>query len=115
MSFSGSLKKGSPLSMNLGKQGTDKKFKQTSSESLLKKKTGSVAAVFAAEASDEEEEEMPKEAKMRMRNLGKNTPTSAGPNSFNKGRQGFTDHLKVWEKAMKLERPAASKISDKTS
>lgn len=38
--------------------------------------------------SDSEPEEMPQEAKMRMRNIGKETPTSSGPNSFGKTKQG---------------------------
>lgn len=37
---------------------------------------------------DSEPEEMPAEAKMRMRNIGKDTPTSSGPNSFGKTKQG---------------------------
>ncbi|KAA8595857.1 hypothetical protein FQN60_011148, partial [Etheostoma spectabile] len=31
------------------------------------------------------------------------TPTSAGPNSFNKGKQGFSDHQKLWERKMKAQ------------
>lgn len=44
------------------------------------------ASVFNADESDEEE--MPPEAKMRMKNIGKDTPTSSGPNSFGKTKQG---------------------------
>eukprot|EP00040_Diaphanoeca_grandis_P040620 m.261966 g.261966 ORF g.261966 m.261966 type:complete len:167 (-) comp43925_c0_seq1:90-590(-) len=56
-----------------------------------------VASVFGDDDDDEEPEEMPAEAKMRMRNRGKFTPTSAGPNSFNKTSQGFCDpRLKKW-------------------
>uniref|UniRef100_A0A3B1JE13 PEST proteolytic signal-containing nuclear protein n=1 Tax=Astyanax mexicanus TaxID=7994 RepID=A0A3B1JE13_ASTMX len=40
-----------------------------------------------------EPEEMPPEAKMRMKNIGRDTPTSAGPNSFNKGKQGSMTYL----------------------
>lgn len=40
-----------------------------------------VASAFNDD-SDDEVEEMPAEARMRMRNIGKNTPTSSGPNSF---------------------------------
>ncbi|KAI0207791.1 hypothetical protein LSAT2_007534 [Lamellibrachia satsuma] len=32
---------------------------------------------------------MPAVAKMRMKNIGRDTPTAAGPNSFGKGRLGF--------------------------
>ncbi|XP_028411433.1 PEST proteolytic signal-containing nuclear protein-like [Dendronephthya gigantea] len=67
---------------------------------ISKPKKGSVAAAFKEES--DEEEEIPKEAKMRMRNLGKDTVTSSGPNSFNKGKQGFTNFNKVREKEMKL-------------
>ncbi|ERE65300.1 PEST proteolytic signal-containing nuclear protein [Cricetulus griseus] len=38
------------------------------------------AAAFN-EDEDSEPEEMPLEAKMRMKNIGRDTPTSAGPNS----------------------------------
>lgn len=46
-----------------------------------------VSNVFNPDESDEEEE-MPPEAKMRMKNIGKDTPTSSGPNSFGKTKQG---------------------------
>ncbi|XP_054626643.1 PEST proteolytic signal-containing nuclear protein-like [Dunckerocampus dactyliophorus] len=55
------------------------------------------------EDDDSEPEEMPPEAKMRMKNIGRETPTSAGPNSFNKGKQGFSDHQKLWEKKLKAQ------------
>lgn len=35
------------------------------------------------------------------------TPTSAGPNSFNKGKQGFSDNQKLWERKLKA---AADKL-----
>ncbi|NP_001313646.1 PEST proteolytic signal-containing nuclear protein isoform b [Danio rerio] len=63
------------------------------------KKSG-LASVFN-EDDDSEPEEMPPEAKMRMKNIGRETPTSAGPNSFNKGKQGFSDHQKLWERKLK--------------
>ncbi|XP_066478478.1 PEST proteolytic signal-containing nuclear protein isoform X1 [Tiliqua scincoides] len=66
----------------------------------LAPKTLSVAAVFN-EDEDSEPEEMPPEAKMRMKNIGRDTPTSAGPNSFNKGKHGFSDNQKLWERNMK--------------
>jgi len=78
---------------------------------VLKAKKGSVAKAFG-EDSDSEEEEMPKEARMRMRNIGRNTPTSAGPNSYNKGKLGFTNRNKMWDREMKprihLEKPPDS-------
>ncbi|XP_045477116.1 PEST proteolytic signal-containing nuclear protein-like isoform X2 [Harmonia axyridis] len=60
----------------------------------------SVAAVFNAD-EDSEPEEMPPEAKMRMRNIGRDTPTSSGPNSFGKTKHGFSDTKKVFEKDLK--------------
>ncbi|XP_062866735.1 PEST proteolytic signal-containing nuclear protein isoform X2 [Trichomycterus rosablanca] len=59
------------------------------------------ASVF--DEDDSEPEEMPPEAKMRMKNIGRDTPTSAGPNSFNKGKQGFSDHQKLWERKLKAQ------------
>ncbi|XP_076307642.1 PEST proteolytic signal-containing nuclear protein-like isoform X1 [Tachypleus tridentatus] len=65
----------------------------------LKKTSASVAEVFNQDSDDDEE--MPPEAKMRMRNLGRDTPTSAGPNSYGKTRQGFCDMKKVFERQLK--------------
>lgn len=59
----------------------------------------SVASAFNDD-SDDEVEEMPAECKMRMRNIGKNTPTSSGPNSFGKTKLGFVDSKKIFEKKM---------------
>ncbi|KAG8042696.1 hypothetical protein G9C98_005331 [Cotesia typhae] len=59
-----------------------------------------VASVFNAD-DDDEPEEMPAEARMRMRNIGRETPTSAGPNSFGKTKQGFCDSKKIFEKTLK--------------
>ncbi|KAL4838288.1 hypothetical protein H8958_007175 [Nasalis larvatus] len=59
-----------------------------------------VAAAFN-EDEDSEPEEMPPEAKMRMNNIGRDIPTSAGPNSFNKGKHGFSDNQKLWERNIK--------------
>ncbi|XP_028609667.1 PEST proteolytic signal-containing nuclear protein-like isoform X3 [Grammomys surdaster] len=50
---------------------------------------------------DSEPEEMPPEPKMSMKNIGRDTPTSAGPNSFNKGKHGFSDSQKLWEQNIK--------------
>lgn len=59
-----------------------------------------VASVFGND-SDDEPEEMPAECKMRMRNIGRDTPTSSGPNSFGKTKQGFCDSKKIFEKKLK--------------
>ncbi|MEQ2307455.1 hypothetical protein AMECASPLE_018376 [Ameca splendens] len=69
-------KKSNPISIKLGAT----KPKETA-PSLPPKK---LVSVFN-EDDDSEPEEMPPEAKMRMKNIGRETPTSAGPNSFNKG------------------------------
>lgn len=78
----------------------------------------SVASAFNQD-SDDEPEEMPPEAKMRMRNIGRyglqsqqipfalsradyrDTPTSSGPNSFGKTKHGFSDAKKLFEKNLK--------------
>ncbi|GBP18052.1 PEST proteolytic signal-containing nuclear protein [Eumeta japonica] len=67
-----------------------------------------LAAVFNAD-DDDEPEEMPAEARMRMRNIGRETPTSAGPNSFGKTKQGFCDSKKVFEKNLKQALETADK------
>lgn len=54
---------------------------------VVVQKTSKINSIFNPDESDEEEE-MPPEAKMRMRNVGKDTPTSSGPNSFGKTKQG---------------------------
>ncbi|CAH2043059.1 unnamed protein product, partial [Iphiclides podalirius] len=74
-----------------------------------------VASVFSTDDDDEEPEEMPAEARMRMRNIGRETPTSAGPNSFGKTKQGFCDAKKVFEKNLKtalesVDKPTMSKL-----
>ncbi|KAH0507039.1 PEST proteolytic signal-containing nuclear protein [Microtus ochrogaster] len=87
-------KKASAISIKLGTS----KPKETIP--TLAPKTLSVAAAFN-EDEDSEPEEMPPEAKMRMKNIGRDTPTSAGPNSFNKGKHGFSDNQKLWERNIK--------------
>ncbi|KFM76681.1 PEST proteolytic signal-containing nuclear protein, partial [Stegodyphus mimosarum] len=84
-----------PITIKLGLQ----KTKENKPLSLLQKTSASVASAFNQES--DEEEEMPPEAKMRMRNIGRDTPTSAGPNSFGKTRQGFCDSKKVFERQLK--------------
>ncbi|XP_065339343.1 PEST proteolytic signal-containing nuclear protein-like isoform X1 [Cloeon dipterum] len=65
-----------------------------------KPKASLVASVFN-EDSDSEPEEMPPEARMRMKNIGRDTPTSSGPNSFGKTKQGFCDPSKLYEMSVK--------------
>lgn len=65
----------------------------------LRPSSQSVAAAFN-QSDDDEPEEMPPEAKMRMRNIGRNTPTSTGPNSFGKTKHGFCDVKKMFQKDM---------------
>ncbi|XP_066977761.1 PEST proteolytic signal-containing nuclear protein-like isoform X2 [Macrobrachium rosenbergii] len=67
----------------------------------MKPKVGSAAAVFGDEDDDDDQEEMPPEAKMRMKNIGRDTPTSAGPNSFGKTRMGFCDSKKIYERQLR--------------
>ncbi|CDW54613.1 PEST proteolytic signal containing nuclear [Trichuris trichiura] len=54
------------------------------------------------DSSDSEKEEMPPECRMRMRNLGRDTPTSSGPNSFSKGKHGFIDSRKLAERKLHM-------------
>ncbi|KAG5316119.1 PCNP protein, partial [Acromyrmex insinuator] len=80
--------------------------KSTAKTTTVSKPT--VASVFNAD-DDEEPEEMPAEARMRMRNIGRETPTSAGPNSFGKTKQGFCDSKKIFEKTLKKAMEEANK------
>ncbi|XP_034536446.1 PEST proteolytic signal-containing nuclear protein-like isoform X2 [Notolabrus celidotus] len=89
-------KKSNPISIKLGAS------KPKEPVPVLPKKKAGMSSVFN-EDDDSEPEEMPPEAKMRMKNIGRETPTSAGPNSFNKGKQGFSDHQKLWEKKLKAQ------------
>lgn len=102
MNLSSSVQK-KPIGVSL-KLGSDPKKQKK--EPLLKQRKEALASVFNDES--DEEEEMPAEAKMRMRNVGRDTPTSSGPNSFNKGSKGFSDH-RATEKSFKLEHPSKSK------
>lgn len=54
--------------------------------------------IFPCLQSEDDDEEMPREARLRMRNLGKDTPTSSGPNSFGKTARGFTDTVGVYKR-----------------
>ncbi|KAB7495660.1 PEST proteolytic signal-containing nuclear protein [Armadillidium nasatum] len=94
-----SLKKkiaASSISIKLGAPAS----KPTSSAPALKPKIGTAALAFNDEDEDEEEE-MPPEAKMRMKNIGRDTPTSSGPNSFGKSRMGFCDSKKMYERKLR--------------
>ncbi|KAK2908542.1 hypothetical protein Q8A67_004379 [Cirrhinus molitorella] len=92
--FSMIAKKPTPISIKLGAS------KPKEPTPAVPAKKAGLASVFN-EDDDSEPEEMPPEAKMRMKNIGRETPTSAGPNSFNKGKQGFSDHQKLWERKLK--------------
>lgn len=59
-----------------------------------KRPSSSIAQVFNPD-EDSEEEEMPPEAKMRMRNMGKETRAAEGPNSFSKGKLGFCNRQQM--------------------
>lgn len=60
-----------------------------------------VSSVFGEDSDEEEGEEMPAFASMRMKNIGRKTPTSSGPNSFGKTKHGFCDQKKIFEKMSK--------------
>ncbi|XP_023225903.1 PEST proteolytic signal-containing nuclear protein-like [Centruroides vittatus] len=92
----------SPITIKLGNQ------KSKDSTPALKETSASVAEAFRQDS--DEEEEMPPEAKMRMRNIGRDTPTSAGPNSYGKTRQGFCDAKKVFERQL---RQKMEEVADK--
>lgn len=77
----------------------------------MKKRPVAVASVFGNDDSDEDEEEMPEHARMRMRNVGRETITSAGPNSFGKTKQGFTDLGALAERNLKKAMEEAAKES----
>lgn len=87
-----SLQKPKPMAIQM-KLGTAPKKE---SPKLLKP----VANAFAGSDSDDEPEEMPAECRMRMRNIGRETPTSSGPNSFGKTKHGFCDSKKIFEKKL---------------
>ena len=89
--FSGFKPKGDQKSIAIKLGGVPIKSSQ---QSAVPKK---VASVFNQD-DDSSEEEMPQEAKMRMRNVGRETITSSGPNSFGKTKQGFCDSNKLFEK-----------------
>ncbi|XP_042206597.1 PEST proteolytic signal-containing nuclear protein-like isoform X2 [Homarus americanus] len=87
------------ISIKLGQ--TQQKPANQTGVLTVKPKVGSAASVFGGEEDEDDQEEMPPEAKMRMKNIGRDTPTSAGPNSFGKTRMGFCDSKKIYEKQLK--------------
>ena len=41
--------------------------------------------------------------RMKMRNIGRDTVTSSGPNSFGKTKQGFVDSAKLFERQLQMQ------------
>lgn len=92
------------VSMAIGKPGGIAKpvqMKLSAVKPTESTKKLSVASAFSNNDSDDEVEEMPAECRMRMRNIGRDTPTSSGPNSFGKTKQGFCDAKKIFEKNLR--------------
>jgi len=71
-------------------------------------KKAKLQAVFNPDSSSDDEEEIPVEARMRMKNVGRQTITSSGPNSFGKGSMGFYDHNAMLERQLKAAMEAVS-------
>lgn len=95
MKFSlGSKPKPAPVKISLNKPKKD----QTDQVKTVPVKSNTVAAAFNDE--DESDEEMPLEAKMKMKNVGKNTPVPSGPNSFGKSKLGFSQDYKMYERKL---------------
>ncbi|XP_035866024.1 PEST proteolytic signal-containing nuclear protein-like [Phyllostomus discolor] len=59
-------------------------------------------SLAGALSEDEDPEEMPPERKMRIKNSGSDAPTSAGANSSNEGKHGFSDNQMLWEGNIKF-------------
>ncbi|XP_052808508.1 PEST proteolytic signal-containing nuclear protein-like isoform X2 [Mya arenaria] len=120
MNLGGVKKPGGGISMNIGGKKTPvapikmslSAQSQKVEQSVVKPKCDKVASVFNPE-SDSDEEEMPFEAKMRMRNVGRETPTAAGPNSFGKGNLGFCDRNKMIERDLKKQMEQLGNAADK--
>uniref|UniRef100_A0A0X3Q2J8 PEST proteolytic signal-containing nuclear protein n=1 Tax=Schistocephalus solidus TaxID=70667 RepID=A0A0X3Q2J8_SCHSO len=72
-----------------------------------------VKKVFDAD-EESEEEEMPLEARIKMRNKGRDTPTSCGPNSFGKGRFGFVDQRALADRQTEALAAAVSNDNEKS-
>jgi PEST, proteolytic signal-containing nuclear protein family len=114
----GLLRPGAGFGVGKKGGGIQMKLNQPAVKEPAKKIT--VAKAFNNDESDDNEEEvslkscqesqviifssllqMPKEARMRMRNIGRETPTSSGPNSFGKTKHGFCDAKKIFEKSLR--------------
>lgn len=93
MSLGGTRTNVAPIKMSLGPK------KAMDGGNQVRKTNIKVASVFN-EDDDSSEEEMPPEAKMKMRNIGRDTPTAAGPNSFGKGSAGFIDRRALLKKEL---------------
>ncbi|ELU04602.1 hypothetical protein CAPTEDRAFT_225837 [Capitella teleta] len=107
----GSKKSKAPVKMALSSQ-------KPKEPPVLKKASLAVSKAFAEESdvsknmivienkvlvSQQSEEDMPPEAKMRMRNIGRDTPTASGPNSFGKSKLGFCDYNKLVERELEKQ------------
>ncbi|EDQ93125.1 uncharacterized protein MONBRDRAFT_5424 [Monosiga brevicollis MX1] len=66
---------------------------------LAKRPKLTVAEAFGGDEDEDEdeEEEIPAAMRIRMRNVGSETRTSAGPNSYGKSKRGFTWRTRTWE------------------
>ncbi|XP_014790072.1 PEST proteolytic signal-containing nuclear protein isoform X1 [Octopus bimaculoides] len=93
--------KSAPIKMSLNTQ------KKSEIKAPVIRKSAAVAKAFNPD-EESDEEEMPPEAKMRMRNIGRDTPTAAGPNSYGKGRLGFCDRQKIFEREIKKKTDSPS-------
>ncbi|GAB1606885.1 PEST proteolytic signal-containing nuclear protein-like isoform X1 [Argonauta hians] len=96
-----SQQKSAPIKMSLNTQ------KKMEVKAPVIRKSAAVAKAFNPD-EESDEEEMPPEAKMRMRNIGRDTPTAAGPNSYGKGRLGFCDRQKIFEREIKKKTDTSS-------
>ncbi|CAF1141976.1 unnamed protein product [Didymodactylos carnosus] len=74
--------------------------KPDNSSSIQQPSKKLLSPLFSQEDEEEETELMPTEARIRMRNLGKDTQTSAGPNSFFKTKLGFVDRRRLFDKKL---------------
>jgi hypothetical protein len=100
-----------PMAIKLG--AVAKKPSAASTNAPVSTNSKLVASVFNNDSSsDEEGDEMPHEARMRMRNVGRETITSSGPNSFGKTKHGFVDAKKLFERQLQ---EAMENVSDDKS
>lgn len=89
------------IRLKIGATTTSKPGGSSSRQPEAKKKLTVSSAFCDDDSDDDETEKMPAFASMRMRNIGRNTPTSSGPNSFGKTKHGFCDQKKIFEKSVK--------------